>query len=79
MAPVRLASLDPDLVRSELHFGVRKLQVGDEVASIERVNCAVRELNVSRDTAYSDSPAASRASALSRKASIVTTTPARNV
>src|SRR3954451_16476907 len=44
MAPVGLASLDPNLVRGELDFGVHQRKIGAEVASVEGVDGPVREV-----------------------------------
>src|SRR6185295_14635944 len=46
MAPVRLAPLDPNLVRRELHFGVVQRKIGPEVASVEGVDRSVVESDI---------------------------------
>jgi hypothetical protein len=46
MATVRLAPLDPNLVRGELDFRVVQRKVGAEVASVEGVDRSVGEFDV---------------------------------
>jgi len=46
MAQVGVPTLDPNLIRGQLHSGVHEREVGAQVASVEGVNHLARERDV---------------------------------